>query len=121
IVLDTLHQRCCHGGDESLIEALALALATWPTGQQPKIHFSTPRTELRYLYRNRQRYLAMPLPNQHSDFLNVFEFIDLLRGAQDAQLRAFDIMLEAKAKELALLRLRTQLATYAPQLAALIA
>jgi len=117
IVLDTLHQRCLNGGNYSLSEALALALATWPADQQPKIHFSTPRTELRHLYRNRQRYLAMPLPNQHSDFLNVFEFIDLLRAARAAELRPFDIMLEAKAKELALLRLRAQLAHYAPALA----
>ncbi len=117
IVLDTLHQRCLNGGDYSLGEALALALATWPADQQPKIHFSTPRTEIRHLYRNRQRYLAMPLANQHSDFLNVFEFIDLLQGAQAAELRPFDIMLEAKAKELALLRLRNQLAHYAPALA----
>ncbi len=116
IVLDTLHQRCLNGGDYSLGEALALALATWPADQQPKIHFSTPRTEIRHLYRNRQRYLAMPLANQHSDFLNVFEFIDLLQGAQAAELRPFDIMLEAKAKELALLRLRNQLAHYAPAL-----
>ncbi len=117
LVLDTLHQRCLNGGDYTLVEALGLALATWPVDQQPKIHFSSPRTELRHLYRNRQRYLAMPLPNQHSDFLNVFELIDLLQAARTAALRPFDIMLEAKAKDLALLRLRQQLAHYAPLLA----
>lgn len=114
VVLDVLHQRCLPSGDYSLLEALALALETWPADQQPKIHFSSPRTELRHLYRNRQPYLAMPLPNQHSDFLNPFEFIDLLRSAQTNGLRSFDIMLEAKAKELALLRLRQQLGSFAP-------
>jgi UV DNA damage endonuclease len=56
----------------------------------------------------------MPLPNQHSDFLNPFEVIDLLREAKRAALRPFDIMLEAKAKDLALLRLREQISRYAP-------
>jgi|694.fasta_scaffold101391_2 UV DNA damage endonuclease len=117
IVLDVLHQRCLNGGGYSLPEALALALATWPGDQQPKIHFSSPRTELRHLYQNRERRLAMPLPNQHSDFIDPFSFIEFLRSAQDANLRPFDMMLEAKAKELALLRLRQHLATFAPDLA----
>lgn len=65
IVLDILHQRCLNGGSYSLTEALSLALATWPGDQQPKIHFSSSRTELRHLYQNRERRLAMPLPNQH--------------------------------------------------------
>ena len=34
-----------------------------------------------------------------------------------AELRPFDIMLEAKAKDLALLRLREQIAQFAPELA----
>jgi UV DNA damage endonuclease len=42
--------------------------------------------------------------------------IDLLHGARAANLRPFDIMLEAKAKDLALLRLREQLARFAPEL-----
>ncbi len=58
----------------------------------------------------------MPLPNQHSDFINAFEFIDLLRLARDRGLRPFDIMLEAKAKDLAVLRLRQLVARYAPDL-----
>jgi UV DNA damage endonuclease len=121
LVLDTLHHRCLNPSGHPLHNALALALATWPHEQQPKIHFSSPRTALRELYRNRQRYLQMPLPNQHSDFIDAFQFIDLLRGARAANLRPFDIMLEAKAKELALLRLREQVARYAPELAAVLA
>ena len=117
IVLDVLHQRCLNAGGYSLTEALALALTTWPGDQQPKIHFSSPRTELRYLYQNRERRLAMPLPNQHSDFIDPFSFIEFLRSAQAANLRPFDMMLEAKAKDLALLRLRQHLATFAPDLA----
>lgn len=120
IVLDVLHQRCINGGGYAMAEALTLALATWPADQQPKIHFSSPRTELRYLYQQRQRRLAMPLPNQHSDFIDPFTFIELMQAAQASGTRPFDIMLEAKAKDLALLRLRTHLAHFAPQFADLI-
>jgi len=120
VVLDALHQRCLNGGGYTMVEALGLALATWPADQQPKIHYSSPRTELRHLYQNRQRRLALPLPNQHSDFIDPFTFIDFMLGARTAALRPFDIMIEAKAKELALLRLRLQLTNFAPDLAALI-
>lgn len=126
LVFDVLHHRCHNPQGIDLLTALALALATWPAEQTPKIHFSSPRTELRYLYQagqglgSPQRRLAMPLPNQHSDFLNPFEFIELLTGAREASLRPFDIMLEAKAKELALLRLREQMQTFAPALGALL-
>ena len=118
LVLDTLHHRCLNPVGESLVEALRAVLATWPANQQPKIHFSSPRTALRELYRQGQRYLQAPLPNQHSDFLDPFDFIDLLRTARRAELRPFDIMLEAKAKDLALLRLREQIAKFAPDLVA---
>jgi UV DNA damage endonuclease len=58
----------------------------------------------------------MPQPNQHSDFINPFEFIHFLRRACQAHARPFDIMLEAKARDLALLRLRDQVAQHAPDL-----
>jgi UV DNA damage endonuclease len=56
------------------------------------------------------------LPHQPSDFLDPFAVIDLLAGAQAAGLRPFDIMLECKAKDLALLRLREQIKQFAPEL-----
>ncbi|MEZ4863186.1 MAG: UV DNA damage repair endonuclease UvsE [Caldilineaceae bacterium] len=121
LVLDVLHHRCLNRNGVPLIDALAQTLATWPHDEQPKIHYSSPRTELRYLYQNRERRLAMPLPNQHSDFINPFAFIDLLQNGRAAGLRPFDIMLEAKAKDLALLRLRTQVAQFAPHLMDLMA
>ena len=46
--------------------------------------------------------------------------IDLLRDARAAELRPFDIMLEAKGKDLALLRLREQIGQFAPELAPLV-
>lgn len=116
IVLDVLHHRCLNRGGYSLTEALALALATWPADQQPKIHYSSPRTELRHLYQNHERRLAMPLPNQHSDFIDPFTLIEFIQAAQATIHRPFDLMLEAKAKDLALLRLREQIAQFAPDL-----
>jgi UV DNA damage endonuclease len=120
LVLDTLHHRCLNRAGLSLVEALGAALATWPAHETPKIHVSSPRTELRVTRRHGRTVLQAPLPNQHSDFVNAFEFIDLLRATRDARLRPFDVMLEAKAHDLALLRLRTQVAEFAPALAPLI-
>jgi hypothetical protein len=57
------------------------------------------------------------LPHQHSDFLDPFAVIDLLRDARAAGLRPFDIMLECKAKDLALRRLREQIGQFAPDIA----
>ena len=120
LVFDVLHHRCHNPSRLPPMEALALALASWPPGEQPKIHFSSPRTELRRSTRRGAPHLQLPLPNQHSDFIHPFEFIDFLQGAREAELPPFDIMLEAKAKELALVRLRQQLARYAPELAAFV-
>jgi UV DNA damage endonuclease len=121
LVLDVLHHHCVNPTALPLAQALALALASWPAGQTPKIHYSSSRTELRRLMRNGRTLLQAPQPNQHSDFIQPFEFIEFLRQIRTATQRPFDIMLEAKAKELALLRLRDQLAHYAPDLAALVA
>ena len=110
LVFDILHHRCHNRTKTTLLDALHSALRTWPVDQQPKVHLSSSRTELRYLYNHGQRHMAFPLANQHSDFINPFELIDLLRLTQEHNLRPFDIMLEAKAKDLALLRLREQVA-----------
>ena len=50
----------------------------------------------------------------HADFVQPFEFLGLMRLVPEA---AFDVMLEAKAKDLALLRLRRDLPRYAPDVA----
>jgi UV DNA damage endonuclease len=64
LVLDTLHHHCLNLTDEPLVEVLRTMLATWPATEQPKIHFSSPRTALRAFYRQGQRYLQAPLPNR---------------------------------------------------------
>ena len=120
LVLDTLHLHCLNPTRRPVQDALAAALATWPADRRPKIHFSSPRTSPRIVERNGKEQWQAPLPHQHSDFLDPFTVIDLLRDAQAANLRPFDIMLEAKAKDLALLRLREQIKHFAPELAELV-
>ena len=63
--------------------------------------------------------LSAPRPGHHADFLNAFEFAGFVRAALGE--RDFDVMLEAKASDLALLRLRHDLARYVPDVAPLLA
>lgn len=121
IVFDYLHYRNHNPDDTPLDEAIALALDSWPTGVRPKFHFSSPRTEMREVERKdaatgkRTTSYQPPLNSQHSDFVNPFEFSDFARALPLE--RPVDIMLEAKAKNLALLRLRADLRRYAPEVA----
>lgn len=119
VVFDHLHHLNNPGGMETMEAALA-ALGTWPADQVPKVHFSTPRTEMRVVGRRdpetgrRVRSVQPPLWTQHSDYVNPFAFVGFLRQMEAAGARPFDVMLEAKAKDLALLRLRKDLARLAP-------
>ncbi len=116
VVFDSLHHRCLNPENIPAIDGLRLALSTWPADVRPKIHISSPRTEIRYLRRPDGVRMQAPLLNQHSDFLDPFPIIDLLSNALSLSLRSFDILLEAKAKDVALLRLRSQIERYAPAL-----
>jgi UV DNA damage endonuclease len=122
LVFDNLHHWCNDRSGIDTSAALAACLRTWPTGVRPKIHFSSPRTELRQIERrNRatgktEHVQAPPIWSGHADYINPFEFITLMRGA--AGLPDFDVMLECKQKDLALLRLREDLKRYAPDVAA---
>ena len=120
VVLDILHHQINNRLRIPLGQALGLALATWPPGMRPKIHFSTQRTEAHVLpdQRGQARQVLAPQVGQHADFINPFEFGALLAAARS--LPPFDIMLEAKAADLALLRLREDLRRYAPEVAAMV-
>lgn len=120
VVLDALHLRCFNPGKRTLAEALAVALATWPPNQRPKVHFSSPRTALRVVRSAEGERLQPLLPNQHSDFIDPFAFLEFVELARHLRARPFDVMLEAKAKDLALLRLREQIAHFAPSLAVVV-
>ena len=55
-----------------------------------------------------------PVWTGHADFVNPFEFATFMRTAAGME---FDVMLEAKSKDLALIRLRPDLLRYAPDVA----
>jgi UV DNA damage endonuclease len=120
IVFDALHHQLNNPARLPAGEALALALATWPHGVRPKIHFSTQRTEAHLMPagRGQGRRVLAPRHGQHADFINPHEFAALLDAARS--LPPFDIMLEAKAADLALLRLREDLRRFAPELAQMV-
>ena len=111
LAFDTLHHQVLNPERISWTEALALALNTWPQGVTPKVHVSSPRTELRPIAAGTR--VKMPTWTEHSDLVNPFEFISFLR--QTAGLRPFDVMLEAKARDLAVLKLREDLQRFAPE------
>ena len=54
-----------------------------------------------------------PIWTAHADYIHPFDFI---RFAEETRGLNFDVMLEAKAKDLALKRLRRDIAFYAPEL-----
>ena len=79
---------------------------------RPKIHYSTPKTAVeerrRKVGRRLERSLVLPQLRAHADLIDPIGFEQFL--SETAQGLEFDVMLEAKAKDLALLRLREQLA-----------
>jgi UV DNA damage endonuclease len=113
VVWDVLHHLCLDPAGLPNKEALPLALDTWPPGVVPKIHYSSPRLDVEQRTRRKgrrvERQLVLPQLRAHADLIDPIGFEDFLRYT--AGKRDFDIMLEAKAKDLALMRLREQLAS----------
>jgi UV DNA damage endonuclease len=107
VVFDHQHHRLNPGRLDE-VEAARAALATWPAGVVPKIHFSSPRLDGREVKRGKSVRLEAPLLRQHADYADPFTFAALLAALRDVD---FDVMLEAKAKDLALLKLRDDLRT----------
>jgi UV DNA damage endonuclease len=112
VVWDVLHHHCHDPAGMSDREAIEAALATWPSDLTPKIHYSSPRLDIetRKLKRGRrvEQQIVLPQLRAHADLIDPIGFerfmLDLT-GERD-----FDVMFEAKAKDLAVLRLREQLA-----------
>jgi UV DNA damage endonuclease len=103
VVWDLLHHRCHDPDGIPEREALTLALASWPADVTPKVHVSTPRTAVG----ERDGRIVLPPLRAHADLIDPMTFERLVTQTA-AGLRDFDVMLEAKAKDLALLRLREQ-------------
>ena len=113
LVFDILHHRVNNPAAEDPAVACRRCLDTWPPGQTPKIHFSTQRRAEREVTRRhrttgeRTTNLRPAKPGQHDDWIDPDDFVAFLRALPD---RRFDVMLEAKQKDLALLRLRDAIA-----------
>lgn len=114
LVLDNLHHAVNNAAGWTFREVAERCLPTWPDGTVPKIHYSSARMEERTVNRrNRKtgevvRVQAAPLASQHSDWVDSDEFVAFLRETEGV--REYDVMLEAKQKDLALLKLRADLA-----------
>lgn len=145
LIFDYQHFWCLNPERLDMRDTLERFLATWPDGVRPKIHFSSPRTEMREVKQKvsaRERAAAAgsgkasagevlkaplkpaarvktvlrpPIWTGHADFTNPFEFATFMRMAVGL---VFDVMLEGKAKDLSLLRLRPDLLRFAPDVAA---
>ena len=144
-VFDYQHFWCLNPERLDMRETLEKFLATWPAGVRPKIHFSSPRTEMREVKRQitpKQRAAAKagktrkskeltkttvkatariktvllpPIWTGHSDFTNPFEFATFMRMAEGLE---FDVMMEGKSKDVSIIKLRPDLLRYAPDVAA---
>jgi UV DNA damage endonuclease len=111
VVWDVLHHHCHDPDRIPDREALELAAATWPAGVRPKVHYSSPRTNAeqqeRRVGRRVERRLVLPQLRAHADLVDPIGFEHF--ATTTAPGIDLDVMLEAKAKDLALLRLREQL------------
>jgi UV DNA damage endonuclease len=121
LIFDYQHFWCLNPERLDMVETVRRILATWPPETRAKLHYSSPRTEFRALKRRdkaTKRLKSVSLPpiwTGHADFINPFEFARFMR---DCDGLAFDVMLEAKAKDLSLMKLRPDLLRYAPDVAA---
>ena len=114
VIFDHQHHLLNPGGLE-MGDAARRALATWPDGIRPKVHFSSPRLDARTVKKKvkgesgrmrTEEAIVPPLLSQHADYVNPWEFASFVKAAGS---RPFDVMLEAKMKDAALLKLRSDL------------
>ena len=121
LIFDHQHFWCLNPEGLALRATVEAILATWPADQRPKLHFSTPNNGMRELKRRDRKtgklkaVSVAPVWTGHADFCSPFEFTAFMRAMEGL---SFDVMLESKAKDIALLRLRPDLLRYAPDVAA---
>jgi UV DNA damage endonuclease len=146
LIFDYQHFWCLNPERLDMRDTLERFLASWEgSGARPKIHFSSPRTEMREVKRavtakdraavaagKRARgkevtkapvkanarvktVLLPPIWTGHSDFTNPFEFATFMRMAEGLE---FDVMMEGKSKDVSIIKLRPDLLRFAPDVAA---
>jgi len=145
-VFDYQHFWCLNPERLDMRDTLERFVATWPAGVRPKVHFSSPRTELREIKQKitpQQRASAMAgkarrksaellkSPVKATARVKTVLRAPIWTGHADftnpfefatfmrmAEGLTFDVMLEGKSKGLSLLRLRPDLLRFAPDVAA---
>ena len=95
MVFDVHHFNCNHQEDENLEKLFPQILQTWPQEETPKIHFSSPRSEEKFI--------------SHADYINSEDFNQFMVQAKKWTGRDFNVMLECKKKDKALFQLREEL------------
>ncbi len=114
LIFDHQHHSCINNG-ETHEEACSASLKTWGTNGRPKIHFSSPRIENRTIMRRdketgkNKAFECAPLMSQHADMIDSDVFIPFARSVRELCGIQFDVMCEAKAKDLAVIQLRQDL------------
>ncbi|HEX6745898.1 MAG TPA: UV DNA damage repair endonuclease UvsE [Longimicrobium sp.] len=106
VIFDHQHH-LLNPGTMEMGDAVRAALDTWPAEVTPKVHFSSPKMDSRVVVKGGKEVPAPPLLSQHADYVNPWELAAFLRAAGP---RPFDVMLEAKMKDAALLKLRADMA-----------
>lgn len=92
IVLD-YHHHICNNTNKNIEDYIEKIFKTWKN-ETPKIHFSSPKNKKEF--------------RSHNDYINVNDFIEFLNKIKN-QNQDFDIMIEAKEKDFAMLKLIHQL------------
>lgn len=125
-IFDHQHHNCFNPANIDVVEACAQMLRTWSTRGTPKIHFSSPRVANRIIERKDKttgkkiQSEAAPLATQHDDYIDASTFIPFAQAVAEkmgTQQPPFDVMCEAKAKDLAVFQLREALKKLAPKIA----
>lgn len=122
LAFDYQHFWCNNPEALPIKETFARFARSWPAGVRQKIHWSTPNTNFREVQQRDRKTNKIkkaqlpPVWTGHADFVNPFEFVTFMRDVA-AGLPPFDVMLEAKSKDLSLVRLRRDLPRYAPDIA----
>jgi len=94
MVLDIHHHLILPAGAD-LRDVLRRVFATWPRGETPKVHVSSPKDEA--------------APRAHADYVNPDQFRSFLSLAVELGAGPFNVMVEAKRKDEAALRLASDL------------
>jgi UV DNA damage endonuclease len=145
-VFDYQHFWCLNPERLDMRDTLERFLATWPAGVRPKIHFSSPRTEMREVKRQitakqraaAQKAQARPkkgevtkapvkatarvktvlLPPIWTGHADFTNPFEFATFMRMAEGLEFDVMMEGKSKDISLLKLRPDLLRFAPDVAA---